>query len=386
MKAGIVGLGARSTAYLPLISGLPGGRVSAVCDIDEGRMQRYIETFLPGKKPALATRSHLELMRSDEVDTVFICTPDTTHRALLEDAVASGRHILLEKPVATTIADARAVYEAGKEYTNALAVGFVLRYTPVYSAIHDIVKSGRLGRVVSMTAKELLDARHAGSFYRRWNRFTRLTGGLMNAKCCHDLDILNWLAGADPESVSAFGGRGVFNPIEGAAERCAVCKLADTCKYAFDYEYYESMYRGFVSASDLCVYNTEKDIVDHEIMNIRYGNGVVAQFELGMFAPEETRTLLVFGTEAALEADFAKATIRLRPLRGPEEIIVLDGTGGGHGGGDGNIVEALWRAQEEGLPLNHARAGFLSTAVALAGEESMARGGNSVNMEDFAGL
>lgn len=386
MKAGIIGLGARSTAYLPLIGALPAGEVAAVCDIDENRMERYVDVFLKGRRPTLVTPSPLELMRCDEVDTIVICTPDTTHLALLRDAVKTGKSILLEKPVATTVEDARAVYELGKNYAKPLAVGFVLRYTQMYSAIRDAVEGGRLGRLVSITAKEMLDPRHAGSFYRRWNRSTALTGGLMNAKCSHDLDILNWLSGSDPESVCAFGGRRFFVPDAGAPERCGGCGRYGQCAYAFDYGYYEGMYKGFVSVSDLCVFNSDKDIVDHEIMNIRYENGVVAQFELNMFAPEENRTLTVSGTEAMLTADFARSAVRVRTLDGKEENRTFSSMGSGHGGGDKSIIEELDRAAEQGVPLNHARAGFLSTAVALAGERSMAQGGSPVRIREFAGL
>jgi hypothetical protein len=135
--------------------------------------------------------------------------------------------------------------------------------------------------------------------------------------------------------------------------------------------------KGVSSLSDLCVYNSDKDIVDHEVMNIRYENGAVAQFELCMFGAEETRTMTIFGTKATLQADFARSTVRVTPLKGTEESWVT-ASADGHGGGDRGLITELHRAQTQGIPLNYAREGFIATAMALAAEESMANDGGSV--------
>ncbi len=387
MQIGIIGMGARSVAYLPLIEQREGVTLCAVCDADAGRLADFRAGWLLGKADVTEYTDYRRLLGDARVDTVFILTPDTTHREILEASVAAGKHILLEKPVATTMEDALAIRNTGKASGKTLVLGFVLRYTPVYTAVKTLLSQGRIGRLVTLRAQEMLDTRHAASFYRRWHRFSVNNGGLMNAKCSHDLDLLSWLADALPAKVSAFGGNSVFVPNAAYPQRCGRCYRAGECLYAFDADYYEDRFRGIHSLSDLCVYNADKDIVDHESLQILYENGVVAQFELCMVGHEENRKMVLHGTEATLEVDFARSELRLLPLNSrlthrEPEVIRCGAPAEGHGGGDSGILDSLFGSIHGASRLNHAEAGFYATCLALAGEESM-RSGQTVDIRAF---
>jgi predicted dehydrogenase len=374
MNFGIIGTGGRSLAYLGALKRNGDPPIAAICDIDEVRLREFSAAHFPGRAPSCVTTDYRRLLAMPEIDAVLICTPDTTHLEIALAAGAAGKAILLEKPVATTMADALALQGAFTDYPKPAYLGFVLRYAPIYRSAFDLVRSGRLGDIVTIHAREALDPRHASSFFRRWHRFSRNNGGLMNAKCCHDLDLLNWMTGSDPVRVSAFGGRRVFTPRSGVPDRCRDCPVYDVCLYAFDYSYYRDHFGSFHSLSDLCVYNSEKDIVDHELMSIQYASGVVAQFELCLFGHEENRTMTIHGTRAVLEVDLLRQTLRFLPLRGEGEHRTFEGAAGGHGGGDDVLVADLIRSVETCEPINQIRAGCLATQMALAGEESMRSG------------
>ncbi|MHB1484907.1 MAG: Gfo/Idh/MocA family protein [Saccharofermentanales bacterium] len=374
MNIGIIGTGGRSLAYLGILKNQSEHKVTAICDIDDERRDSFRRIHLPDLLAEKSTKDYQILLSDPAIDLVLICTPDTSHREIALAAAAAGKAMLLEKPVATTLDDSLALLEGLKNYSRPIYLGFVLRYSPFYIKLNEIIKSGKLGEIVTINAREMLDARHASSFYRRWHRFRINNGGLMNAKCSHDLDILNWIVGSDPIDVCAFGGTRFFVPRTDASEHCRDCYIKSTCPYSYNIEYYKENFGTFHSLSDLCVYNSEKDIVDHECMLIHYLNGVVVQFELCMFGHEENRTMTIHGTQAVLEADFLRNTLTVKPIKGDPEIFTLEGQGGGHGGGDEILMSDLIGDIASNRHVNHIRAGCLATLVALAGEESMSTG------------
>ena len=375
MKIGIIGTGARSTNYLKLLledAQFREHSVAALCDCDARRLEAYSRFFFPEEPPACYT-DYRQLLADETIDTVLITTPDGAHLEIALAAMEAGKHILLEKPMECSAARARALYEHGRSYTKTLMMGFVLRYSAVYARVQEMLRSGAVGDIVSVQAAEKLGYRHAASFMRRWHRFSKNSGGMMNTKCCHDMDILRVLIGGQAVSVFAEGGRRFFVPREGRAQHCRDCAHRDDCVYAFDYTDYGSPTR-FSCEEDLCVYNSEKDVVDGESMLVRYDNGVVAQFELCMFSGEPTRKLAIHGTRATLEADFRRSRIRLLPLGpGDEVTIELQEPLSGHGGGDEALLREFFDSCE-GEPVNQAADGLAATLTALAGEISMQQG------------
>lgn len=380
MKAAIIGTGARSTAYVPLLKKMSDTAVTVLCDIDSDRLDGYRRQYFPEAPDLFTTTDYREALSAGLADTAFILTPDITHRPIFEEAVTRHLHILLEKPIATTLRDAAQMYRLGGQYDKTIALGFVLRYTPLYTTVKRLLEEGCLGKLISISACELVGIQHAASFFRRWHRFSVNNGGLMNAKCCHDLDILNWLADSIPERVSAFGGRSLFIPRADAPEHCQDCPHADRCIYAYDYDEHDR--RPFRALSDLCVYNAQKDIVDHEIMNIRYENGIIAQFEMSLVAHEGNRHLTMRGSKATLSADFNASEIWIHPLGKPAYQVECTLPDGGHGGGDARLTEAIRQSVEGSCPINHVRAGYYSTLTALAGETSM-KTGQTVCISEF---
>lgn len=374
IRIAIIGTGVRSVQYTKLcVSDVRDGvTVKALTDIDAEKLKQYAETYFSADSmPALYT-DYKEMLEKEDVDTVIICTPDTTHREITVDCLQKNKHILIEKPLATTLEDCIKIHESGVGCDKVFRLGFVLRYTHIYAKIKELVSGGTLGQILTVEAKEMLSHLHGGSFFRRWHRYKKNNGGFLNAKCSHDMDILNWVIGSDPVYVSAFGSRSYFNPIEGAAERCKDCNLRNTCKFFFKTEDYGE----FHSVQDTCVFNVDKDIVDHEVVNIEYENQVTASFTVSMVSAEPNRTMTIFGSEATLFADFAKNHILVKFIQPQSDLeFRFKESASGHGGGDlgiyCNFIDSIRSAPREGL--SDLKAGVLSSAVALAAEASMER-------------
>lgn len=372
MKIGIIGTGARSTNYLKLLledAQFREHSVAALCDCDARRLEAYSRFFFPEEPPACYT-DYRQLLADETIDTVLITTPDGAHLEIALAAMEAGKHILLEKPMECSAARARALYEHGRSYTKTLMMGFVLRYSAVYARVQELLRQGAVGDIVTVQAAEKLGYRHAASFMRRWHRFTKNSGGMMNTKCCHDMDILRVLIGGKVTSVYAEGDRRFFVPRPGCALRCRDCARQQDCVYAFDYTGYGSPTR-FSCEEDLCVYNSDKDVMDTECLLLRYDNGVIAQFELCMFSGEPTRKLAIHGTKATLEADFRRSRIRLLPLRPGDELTIdLQEPLSGHGGGDAALLREFF-ASCTGTPVNQAADGLAATLTSLAGDVSV---------------
>lgn len=386
MNIGIIGTGARSIAYLKVcLSDIRENvHVKALAEIDEEKLKQYVKEYLKSENMPDLYTDYNGLLDDETIDAVIICTPDITHREIAVAAMKKNKHILLEKPFATTLEDSIAIYNESIKHNIVFRLGFVLRYTAVYSKIKEIVSRGDLGQLISIEAKETLGYLHGGSFFRRWHRFKKNNGGFLNAKCSHDMDLLNWIASTEPAYVSAFGSRTFFNSKKDAAEKCSECKIKHSCRYQYKSEHYGL----FSPIKDLCVYNAEKDIVDHEVVNIEYNNGITASFTVTMLSAEANRTMVIFGTEATLYADLENAVVKVKYIEPKDEIVYkLDTISVGHGGGDQgiyrNFIDSIRSGKYEDK--NDALAGLLSTGIAIAGEISMEEK-KVVNIRELIGL
>ncbi|MGB7340315.1 MAG: Gfo/Idh/MocA family oxidoreductase [Phototrophicaceae bacterium] len=199
-----------------------------------------------------------------EVDALIICTPNYTHIDVVKVAAQSGKHILLEKPIATTVADALEITQIAEGYEAVFQVGLQYRYKSIsVEAIHEVFDRKTLGEVKLISMQE-----HRIPFLdkvNQWNKFAKYSGDTLIEKCCHYFDLLNLFAQAKPKRVFASGSMAVnFTEFE---------------------------------------YNGEKsDILDNAFVVIDYENGVRANFSLCMFAPLFYEELIICGDAGRLRA------------------------------------------------------------------------------------
>ncbi|XP_051201252.1 uncharacterized protein [Lolium perenne] len=216
VRYGIVGVGMMGREHLQNLAHLAGEvereqsvRVRVTCLADP-----HPESLLLGLRlaaelglPAPQTFSgHRELLDSGLCDAVVVSSPNMTHCEILMDIIGCARphHVLVEKPLCTTVQDCKKVIEAAKQRPDILVqVGLEYRYMPPVAKLIDIVKSGTLGHVRMVAIRE-----HRFPFLvkvNNWNRFNCNSGGTLVEKCCHFFDLLRLFADANPIRVMASG-------------------------------------------------------------------------------------------------------------------------------------------------------------------------------------
>ncbi len=397
VQLGIVGTGGRSLALSLAVFRNPNAQIVAVTDKNPLRVTEYFRRLKNKGQDISKIRSFRSLdtfLQSDDFSAVLITTPDFSHKDIAIAALEAGKDVYLEKPMALTVRDAKKIVQTAQARGRLLQIGFVLRYTPFYRKVKEIVDSGVLGRMISVEAGEILSRMHGASYMRRWHRKRQNSGNFMLTKCSHDLDILNWLIGEKVKRVASFGGVNYFLPDPSKGPTCSTCNPAirRTCLYVFGEEFVmvpeEEKSDYGKNGWDLCVFNDDKDIVDNQISLIEYENGVRVTFLLSAFGDEEdNRFIRIVGSRARLEGHFEGNEIRIKSTTGDEEVIYkIDSTGSGHGGGDQKIVDDLILClQGEKPPLAGATAGFESTVVAEAIDRALLSGQvEEVNPADYA--
>jgi predicted dehydrogenase len=199
MKVAILGAGFMGGTHARAFQKVAGVDVAAIyahSDKRAGPLAQELGTIYTDNVDAI--------LRDESIEAIDNCLPTPEHRPLTEAALAAGKHVLLEKPIALTDADAAALVAAGETSDRVFLMAHVLRFWPEYIELQKRAASGSIGELRS------------GLAYRRqpfpaWSElFARsdLTGGAVIDMMIHDIDALNWVFGT-PLSVTA---NGIRNP------------------------------------------------------------------------------------------------------------------------------------------------------------------------------
>ena len=233
----LFGAGARGAeAYGPYALTHPDQiKFVAVAEPDQWRRKRFAEAHdIPANACFESWRDALE--QGQIADVVINCTQDQMHRESGVAAIEAGYDMLLEKPIANTLSDSIKIVQAAEEHERYLQICHVLRYTDFFQKLHEILRAGRLGQLITISHRENVSAWHmAHSFVRgNWRREDQ-SSPMILAKCCHDLDLLVWLTGRLPTRLSSHGSLIHFRPEnapQGAPERCTDgCPVEATCPF-----------------------------------------------------------------------------------------------------------------------------------------------------------
>ncbi len=364
----VVGAGNRGRQYADLAVRDGRARVVAVAEPLAVRRESFARTHRVGAVfddwAALVAGPKL-------ADAVIIATQDRHH---VEPAVAfarAGYHILLEKPIAPTEAEARRIVEAAERAGVRLAVCHVLRYTPHTRLVRRLLDEGRIGAIVAVQHLEPVGWWHFAHSYVRGNWRAEST---LLAKACHDVDWLQYIVGRRAQRVTSFGSLFHFRPDQAppdAGVRCVSCRAEPTCPYSA-----VRLYPSFLGDPDRerwplltvvdlptaaavdaalrdgpygrCVYGCDNDAVDHQVVNIEYEGGATASLTLSAFTPMSDRKTRIMGTRGHLETDGQTVRVFDFVTATEETLEVFDGTGAdaarGHGGGDAGLIDAFLTA------------------------------------------
>ena len=191
IKVGVVGVGQMGTYHAEIYKKLPQADLISLCEFNDERREQLKDEF-PGVK---LFKDYHEMLADPELEAVSIVLPDNMHRDAVEVAVANGKHILLEKPLAKELSDGEAMYELLKDYDKVFTTGFLLRFDPRFAMIKERLEAGELGDIVHCYVRR--NSPIIGP--RRYIGHSDLSMHVM----IHDIDYLNWWIGSKPVKVIA---------------------------------------------------------------------------------------------------------------------------------------------------------------------------------------
>lgn len=416
LKVVLIGAGNRGQTYTNLMKDDDRFQVVGVADLKKEQRDYIQKNHQIPDENCYDTWEKL-LDRPKFGDVAIIATSDRGHFAPAMKALELGYDLLLEKPAAPTYEECVQIEKKAKELGRKILVCHVLRYTPFFKKIKKMIDDGMLGQVMSVHHCECVGNIHQSHSFVRGNWGNKeKSAPMILAKSCHDMDILQWLIGSDCKSVQSFGSLSYFtkeNKPEGAPEYCIEgCPHADTCYYNAVKLYLddkknlwfrEAATKDKKPSDELvkkalretqygkCVFQCDNDVVDHQVVNLEFENGAVASFNMSAFN-YNGRTIRIMGTDGEIWGEWEKDEIEYFDFKTREHTHLNSSDNlldqsilGGHGGGDGGIVNDLYRYLAEGAEGNLFSEIGISVknhAIAFAAEESRITG-QVVSMKEF---
>jgi len=260
-----------------------------------------------------------------------------------------------------------------------------------------LLDDGVIGKLISIQHNENVAYWHqAHSFVRGNWRDSKESSPMILAKCCHDMDLMLWFAGADCVKIASFGSLAHFkkeNAPEGSPNRCLDgCPAEKKCPYYAPNIYLtentswptsaisddaslEARTRALMEGPyGRCVYKCDNDVVDHQVISAEFANQVTAAFTMCAFTNDCTRTIKLMGTKGEIRGSMEKREIEVLDfLTGNKNIIQVGKAKSGHGGGDSGIMGAFIQNIRKGdisQGLTSAAISVQSHLMAFAAEKS----------------
>lgn len=343
-------------------------------------------------------------------DIAIICTMDRDHYHPTMKALELGYHVLLEKPMSPDPKECIEMEQAALKYNRQLVIGHVLRYTDFWSKIQEVIADGVIGNVASIQLNENVEIMHMShSFVRgNWNNKEQSSPMILQ-KSCHDMDIINFIMGKECKRISSYGSLMHFreeNAPKGAPDRCLDgCPAEQSCPFHAG-NYYLGEGRGWArkfieedttegvikalkeTSYGKCVYRSDNDVVDHQVVNMEFEDGATATFSMSGFTREQTRITQIMGTKGEIRGNMSDNSISIFDfLTKQETVIRFDTPVGGHGGGDNKIMRTFLNAiknhQDSDEGISSAKVSVRSHLMAFAAEESRLNHGRSIELDAY---
>jgi predicted dehydrogenase len=350
IRVAAIGAGMRTASYFSNLPPELQSRVQLVAIADPNPQhsaafaQKFASLTLNGAPHFYDFGAQL-LERESELDALVIGSPNHAHVADACPAFARGIPILLEKPVAISVADCRELWQSWQAAkTPPVTVGFVLRATPFYRRIQEIAQSEMLGQMLSLDADENVGEATTRQMRSGWRKKESECGGFMVEKCAHDFDLLRWIAGAEAVRVSSFATRTHF--VENSP--CAESRFQKKPPATESLDYGDAATRRlFTNDTSGSLYENECDLPDHQSVLIEWENGVTTCFTATLAQLRATRRMRIAGTRGNIEGDAQRSRLLLETEHAGEiqsEEIAIAHDASGHHGGDGNTAAHFWNS------------------------------------------
>jgi len=272
----IIGAGMMGHEHISNLALVKGAVLTALCDPEQSSLDRSTaHAGQYGFSPSCF--GDLDSMfKATDLDAVIVSSPNFTHFEVMRQVMKHDVAVLLEKPMCTTVDDAKALRAITKDYPHLIWVGMEYRYMPPVTEFIDRVQAGVTGKVKMLSIRE-----HRFPFLEKigdWNRFSENTGGTLVEKCCHFFDLMRFTLQDDPVRVFASGGQSV--------------------------NHLEERYDG-----------RQPDILDNAYVVLDFAKGTRAVLDLCMFAEgsEEQEQIYALGDIGKLEVGIPSANLTWSP-------------------------------------------------------------------------
>ena len=300
IRYGIIGTGLMGCEHIRNLVAIPGTSVAAIAD-PHVPSREAARAALGDAHTAAEFDDYRTMLTSGLIDAVVICTPNFTHAAVLDDifTLAPDLHVMVEKPLCTTVDDAKNVVARAATHRGVVWMGLEYRYMPPVAQFLGQLTTENIGTLKMISIRE-----HRFPFLIKvgdWNRFSKNTGGTLVEKCCHFFDLMNLAVGARPVRVYASGGQ--------------------------DVNHLNERYPGNPAGE-------VPDILDNAFVIVDYANGARGLLDLCMFAEasKNEQELVGVGDRGKVESKVTEGTVtvgRRIPTRpdghpSPNKLIEID--------------------------------------------------------------
>lgn len=407
----LIGAGNRGAEYTNIMANMPEAyAVTAVAEPIESRRNQIRDTHHIPENRCFA--HGMDLLKLGKIaDAVVISTMDRDHFALTMEAISQGYDILLEKPVSPDPVECLRIAEFARQKGVHIVVCHVLRYSPFFITLKNLITEGRIGEVISINHEECVGNVHQShSFVRgNWGNAQRSSFMLLQ-KSCHDMDILQWLVDKPCKKVQSFGSLRYFvekNAPKGSPEYCIQgCPEGEKCPYNAVKLYLEDkkndwfrttctrqanptdeMVRQAISTTQYgkCVFKCDNDVVDHQTVNLLFAEGVTATFTMNAFT-KGGRFIHIMGTEGEIRGAMdGSSPITLYNFRTRETETIPVVVPDSHGGGDEGIVKSFHECltgQYKGMSVSDIATSVDNHLIAFAAEQARLTG-TVVDLEEY---
>ncbi len=409
VTAVLIGAGDRgANAYGPYAINNPGTiQFVAVAEKNDEKRKHFQQ--MHGIPDEMAFSSWDDLFAKGKLaDAMLICTNENFHYEPTKKAMEQGYHILLEKPITQQAETCVEIGDLAADYDKVFMLGYVLRYTPFFAEIKRVLDTGAIGQLKTIVHCENTGMAHySHSYVRGVFGKEAQAGPMILSKCCHDMDILNWLTDSKCTKLSSFSTPTYFcaaNAPEGAPARCTDgCPYSDTC-YFYAPKMYSAPRSGFnVNMISLdtspegkmkalengpfgrCVYHCDNDVVDTQVINMQYENGVTVAFSMTAYSEDCYRTIRLTGTKGEIEGNLEKSEFTVKDFAtGRHDVIQVSTVLDRHSGGDYFIMTDFVKLIREGRSGGRTSAkGAVDSHVMCFASEVSRKEGREVDLAEY---
>ncbi len=367
LRIGVLGSGGRGGIAGHAHKPDENARIVACCDIKDDVLEQNKERY----GADIVTTTDVDTLLAQDLDAVFVCTPDWLHEEHALACLKAGVSIYLEKPMAISIEGCDRVLAAAQQSAGKLFVGHNMRYMNIIRKMKQLIDDDVIGEVKSIWCRHFIS--YGGdAYFRDWHSEQRYANGLLLQKGAHDIDVMHWLTGSNTTRVSAFGNTAVYDKLPRRAED-------EYSSTAFDQSHWPPM--------EQSGFSPKINVEDQSTVIMEMEKGVLGSYLQCHFTPDSCRNYTVIGTKGRLEnmGDSPTSPIMVWNQRTDGYNLVGDEVyrgdkvvdKGDHGGADGVIVQEFVDYVRGDIQETTAtpEAARMSVAVGCQASDSMRNGG-----------